>query len=159
MTRWLHLVRHATTEDGRPGRPDRERRLTERGRAEARALGEHLRGGSWPLPLVWCSPAERARATAELLGLGVDVQVEPSLYRAGPEELLELVAGCDPELPGLLVVGHNPTVAELVARLGAGHPDHGLLGRGFPPAGWALLELDDGWTDVASARLAGLRLP
>ncbi len=156
MTRWLHLARHATTEDVRPGHPDRDRRLTAAGQTEASRLAEHLRACPAPPEQVWCSPAERARTTAAALGPRVEVVLEPALYRAGPDEVLELVAACDPVVTSLLVVGHNPTMAALAQQLATGPAQ---AGHRFPPASCATCELDGPWADVARARLVSLRLP
>jgi phosphohistidine phosphatase len=41
--RYLLVLRHAQTEDARPGRPDRERRLTPDGERHATEAGDHLR--------------------------------------------------------------------------------------------------------------------
>lgn len=158
MDRRLHLLRHATTEDARPGHPDGDRRLTTTGHQQASTLGRWLATSGTPVELVWCSPAERTRQTAVGLGLDAPTAVEPSLYRATPEDLLELVAGCDPEVSSLLVVAHNPTVAELAHALAAGTPEQATIARRFPPTTLAWFAVA-GWDDPGSARLTGLRLP
>lgn len=57
--------------------------LTAEGRAQARALGERLRGER--IARVWCSPASRAVQTAEIAAgvLGVDVVVREGLREYG----------------------------------------------------------------------------
>ncbi|SDD08162.1 SixA phosphatase family protein [Auraticoccus monumenti] len=158
MDRRLHLLRHATTEDARPGHPDRDRRLTPLGHRQAAELGRWLETSGTLVDLVWCSPAERTRQTAAGLRLTAPTTVEPSLYRADPEDVRELVAGCDPEVASLLVVGHNPPVAELAHALAVGTPEDQTIARRFPPGTLASFAVA-GWDDLGTARLTGLRLP
>jgi probable phosphoglycerate mutase len=74
------LVRHAETEwsrDGRhTGRTDLP--LTAEGRARAGALASAL--VNWQFALVLCSPAQRARETCELCGLGAQAQLRDDLW-------------------------------------------------------------------------------
>lgn len=158
MDRRLHLLRHAATEDARPGHPDRDRRLTPPGHRQAVELGRWLAASGTRVDLVWCSPAERTRQTCAALGLDAPTTVEPSLYRATAEDVEQLLAGCDPAVASLLVVGHNPTVAELAHTLAAGSDDEASTARRFPPGTLASFALA-GWDDLGSARLTGLRLP
>jgi broad specificity phosphatase PhoE len=73
------LVRHGETEwsrDGKhTGRTDVE--LTERGREQARAVGEALRNRAFSLVLT--SPLARARETCNLAGLGAVAEVRDEL--------------------------------------------------------------------------------
>ena len=74
------LVRHAATEwsaEGRhTGRTDLP--LSDAGRAEALALAPLLAPD--PFELVLCSPAQRARETCELSGLGAAAQMRDELW-------------------------------------------------------------------------------
>ena len=75
----LYLVRHGETEWSRvrrhTGRTDLP--LSPVGEAEARALGQHLRG--LEVDRVLSSPLTRARATAELAGFGDRVELTDTL--------------------------------------------------------------------------------
>jgi broad specificity phosphatase PhoE len=79
------LVRHGQTEwsrDGRhTGRADIP--LTQRGEAEARALGARLQR---PFGLVLTSPLSRAARTSELAGLAAEVDDDLVEWDYGPEE-------------------------------------------------------------------------
>ena len=85
----IWLLRHADAEDP-DGRPDAERPLTEKGRAQARAAGEALAALGVPLDACLASPRVRARDTALLAcePLGLEVQIAPELdggqLRPGP---------------------------------------------------------------------------
>ena len=75
----LFLVRHGETEWSRSGRHTgrTDVPLTEHGRAEARALVPLIR--SHRIGAAFVSPLQRARETAELIGLH-DVRVDTDLY-------------------------------------------------------------------------------
>jgi phosphohistidine phosphatase SixA len=73
--RTLLILRHAQTEDTRPGSRDSERRLTPDGERDAEQVGDHLRKQGITIDKVLCSSAARTRQTLELLKL--DVQLDP----------------------------------------------------------------------------------
>jgi phosphohistidine phosphatase len=107
----LWLLRHAEAEDAH-GRPDAERPLTEKGRAQARAAGAALAALGVPLDACLASPRVRARDTALLAceSLGLEVQIAPELAggRFDPEQV---AAGFGVEV---LIVAHNPDIAHAV---------------------------------------------
>jgi len=117
----LLLLRHAKPEDLAPGLSDSERKLTEAGRTQARALGRWLRQKQLKLELVLCSPAARARETAELVISSAKqscaVNYVPAIYESGAETLLQIVSQIDNSTSVVLLVGHNPAIAELTALL------------------------------------------
>lgn len=109
----LILWRHAEAEDSNPG-GDAERNLTKRGRRQAERMAKWLRPrmeGEWT---VICSPANRAVQTVEPLGLPFEVR--PGLGTAGDVSSLLREAGW-PGADRVVVVGHQPTLGEAVARL------------------------------------------
>ena len=103
-----------------------------------------------------CSAAVRTRQTAELV-LGARADTVPldafhSLYDAEVDTALTYLREIDEHARSVLLVGHNPTVAELAAVLQADDaPGRTRLEReGFPPCALAVLALAvDGWEDVA----------
>jgi phosphohistidine phosphatase len=107
----IWLLRHAEAEDAN-GRPDAERPLTEKGRAQARAAGAALKALKVPLDACLASPLVRARDTALIAcePLGLEVQIAPELAggRFDPEQL---AAGFGTDV---LLVAHNPDVAQAV---------------------------------------------
>lgn len=102
-----------------------QRNLDERGRTQARRLGERLRERGVRVGAVWASPWCRTRETAELMALGLPVKDEPafaSLFgdrcageaaqTAQARALLEAWRG-----PGaLVVVTHQVNISALVGR-------------------------------------------
>lgn len=117
--RQLWVLRHAKAVPH--DAEDHGRRLAGRGRRQCAELAAHLAEGGRveALPrLVLSSSAARARETAELvvgaLGDGARIEIVKQLYRADAEDVIELVRETDDELPSVMVVGHNPTLEELV---------------------------------------------
>jgi len=107
----LWILRHADAEDT-DGRPDAERPLTEKGRAQARAVGGALAALGVRLDACLSSPLVRALDTAVLAcePLGVDVHVTGELGggRFDPDRLASGFGA------HVLLVGHNPDVAQAV---------------------------------------------
>lgn len=119
----LYLIRHGKAQrHGGSGR-DEDRELVERGRAQARWLGERLREGDRPPGVLLTSPAARALQTGVLIGerLGLGVRVEERLgLGSSASAIVEVVSGLVSELGALgsaALVGHNPTMSLAVQAL------------------------------------------
>jgi len=149
----IYVIRHASAED--PGeRGDFARRLTERGRWQARAAGRALRERAPALGTILASPAARASETATLIAAEFHPQptleICDPLYGAGValDDLLpRLIAG------DLALVGHLPGV-ELFARSLLGHPAE----LRFPTAAVCCIEFEAP-PATAQGRLAWLLAP
>ncbi len=109
----LILWRHAEAEDVGP-KGDMSRELTKKGHKQAERMAEWLRPrleGRWT---VLSSPA--ARAVQTVTPLDLDYEVRPGLDPgSSPQELLD-----EAGWPGgdrVIVVGHQPTLGEVAARL------------------------------------------
>ena len=113
----LILWRHAHAEDGVP---DLERRLTARGREDAKRVGAWLRER---LPAdgvrVLCSPAVRARQTADALGLRYAV-VDALAPCADAIDAITASGWAEGGDATVVVVGHNPWIGEAASRLVGG---------------------------------------
>ncbi|KIZ33274.1 SixA phosphatase family protein, partial [Rhodopseudomonas palustris] len=117
--RRLILLRHAKTETDAPSGKDRDRRLDERGRADAAGIGDWLLRHHLLPEQVQVSTAVRAQQTWEIVAATLAealpkpaVSHLPELYVAGPQALLQAIRDAQ-DLPRLLVVGHNPGLHEL----------------------------------------------
>jgi len=111
----LILWRHADAEDGMP---DSGRALTDKGRKQAKAVARWLKTRLPADCRVLVSPATRARQTAE--ALHVDFETAPDLdVGASPGQVLA-AAGWPRQGGSVLVVGHQPTLGQVAARLLAG---------------------------------------
>ena len=122
--RTLVVVRHAKS-DWTHAVPDDERPLAARGRRDAPAIGRWLVEHVGTVDLVLCSPATRARQTWRLAGAELSpkppVREDDRMYGAGPTQLLTVLAELPDELGTVVLVGHNPGLADLVTLL-SGEP-------------------------------------
>lgn len=150
----LILMRHAKAEEGR-GLPDHDRELAPRGRRDARAAGTWLHHEGLVPDLVICSTAERTRQTWEEACRGGAhtefVEFRRSVYAGGSEQVLETVREDGGDTDAVLVVGHNPTMAQLTSLLADGEGSreaHEALGRGFVTSGLAVLRYAGEWADI-----------
>jgi phosphohistidine phosphatase len=111
----LWLLRHGEAEP-HDARPDHERRLTERGEAQARDAGRALAATGVRFGLVFTSPKVRALDTARLAceALGVDPVLHPPLGEGldVPEALALAAAGGQDGRT--LLVGHEPDLSQVV---------------------------------------------
>jgi phosphohistidine phosphatase len=149
-------MRHAKASPDDGSLPDHERPLLDRGRRAARLIGTYMETNQIEPGLVLCSSARRTVETLEGLGLGATVVVEPALYGATCDDLVERLRALPPELESVMLVGHNPALQMLVLRLaareraGRGDSAEGLEEiRGKLPTG-ALVTLatEDEWAEL-----------
>lgn len=111
----LILWRHAEAVDAAPGGDDLERALTPRGEREAARMAQWL-DRQLPAGLrVLASPALRTRQTADALGRKVRLRAELAPGGTAPD-VLECARWPDGR-GAVLIVGHQPMLGEVVARL------------------------------------------
>ncbi|MCA1612707.1 MAG: histidine phosphatase family protein [Acidobacteria bacterium] len=142
----LYLLRHAKSSWGDPALADFDRPLNERGRRAAPLVAKLMRERGIRPGLVICSPAARARETAELVagaeGVDAPIRFDERIYEAHPLDLLKVVRGADEAVAELMIVGHNPGLEELTERL-TGERER------LPTAALVRIELKaDGWARV-----------
>lgn len=150
----LVLMRHAKAQEGL-GMDDHDRQLSKRGRRDATTAGSWLREQGLMPDLVICSTAVRTRQTWELAhhgGAGAEfVEYRKSVYLGGVQQILETIREDAGDTVTVLVVGHNPTMANLTSLLtdGEGSTEaHDALGRGFVTSGLAVLSYPGEWADL-----------
>jgi phosphohistidine phosphatase len=166
--RTLLVLRHAQTEDTRPGRRDSERRLTPDGERDARQVGDYLREQGILIDTVLCSSAVRAQKTFDLLKL-VDqldadrVKIADLFYNAGADTLLNALRELSDDCRVVLLIGHAPGAPSLVHELtdpALSSPEAvTAMESRFPAAGLAQLEFEDDWSQVESGSLVSVRMP
>lgn len=107
----LWLLRHGDAEDGSP---DAERKLTKKGKRQARAAGAAMSALGIRLDACLTSPKVRAADTARLAcePLGIEARHEPALA-GGPFDAEQLAGGFDE----VLLVGHDPDFSMAVHQL------------------------------------------
>lgn len=147
----LVLVRHAKSSWSKPGLEDRDRPLSRRGKRDAPRMGKRLAKQGVKPDLVLSSPARRALATARLIAKKVgykrkDIRVHAGLYAVGPGELLKEIRKVGARHKRVLLVGHNPELAELAHRLS---PEIAAM----PTCAVALMRFDaESWAQVGKAK-------
>jgi phosphohistidine phosphatase len=150
----LILIRHATAEAH--GADDAQRRLAPRGERDARAVGRWLRAAGVTTGVALVSPATRAAQTwalaLEELGGGPSTVTEERIYDNTVDDLLEVIRSAPAQTGTLILVGHNPAIAELATVLhdGAGDPSAAReVASSFPTSGIAVLSVRGPWSGLA----------
>ncbi len=160
--RRLFLVRHAKAELA-AGRVDYQRKLTGRGRDDAKRVANALAARRMLPDVLIHSGAARAKETAEILAAAwrgkVELHHEAWLYDASLTTLLDHTRALSQEHERVALIGHNPGLGELaVALAGSGaEPDVGRLAAKYPTGAVAVLDFSiERWDEVErnSAMLA-----
>lgn len=111
----LILWRHAEAEDGTP---DNARKLTDKGIRQAQNMAEWLQSRLPDNARILVSPAQRTRQTALALKQKIDITDAVSTSATA---LTILTAAGWPDAAGtVVIVGHQPVLGELAARLMSG---------------------------------------
>ena len=141
----LVLMRHAKS-DWTAGGPDHARTLNERGRASAAALGDWLRAQALLPDEVLCSTSTRTRETLAALALAAPTRFEDRLYHAGPVAMMKSLRDADGDT--VLMIAHNPGIAEFAHEIVARAPQHPRF-RDYPPGATLVAEFDiETWADM-----------
>ncbi|MFY9607046.1 MAG: histidine phosphatase family protein [Blastocatellia bacterium] len=153
------LLRHAKSSWDQPSLRDFDRPLAARGKRDAPRMGKALRKRIPHPELIISSPAARTRATIKAIAASArfeaEIQFEESVYGASSAELIKLIRRLPREKASAMIVGHNPGLEDLVARL-IGNPER------MPTAALACVEFQiDRWEDVedGEGKLAWLLTP
>jgi phosphohistidine phosphatase len=143
--RRLFLVRHAKAELA-AGREDYERKLTDRGRADARLVAKTLAARRILPDLLIHSGAARAKQTAEILAAEwrtkIELEEDVGLYDASLTTLLDRTRALGHADKSVGLVGHNPGLGELATALtGSGaEPEVSRLFAKYPTGAVAVLD-------------------
>ncbi len=125
----LYLLRHANAHAAVPPLiGDYERILSAQGTEEALTVGRFLREQEQYPDFTLSSSSVRTIQTARLIfgvlfsktGFKISSHFDRSLYNASADFILAEIHKIDPEIEKLMVVGHNPGIAELCLQLSHG---------------------------------------
>jgi phosphohistidine phosphatase len=148
MARQLWLLRHAEAEP-HGTRTDAERRLTERGRQQARAAGVAIERLHGDFDAVLYSPRVRASQTAELAAEAWSEQQRALLTVHPPlgggfdaAQALDALSGVHAD-GRLLLVGHEPDLSRTVGELTGARAD-------VKKGGLAIVRLEGGGGELAA---------
>lgn len=145
-----------------------ERELTPRGRRDAGVLGRHMLDEGLRPDLALVSASARTRETVALLmaqwPAPAPLDIQRALYLAEAPALLEILRAAPDDAHTLMVVGHNPGMAELAMNLTAGgDPEARMrLMAGFPTCALAVLAFPgESWAELTfqGARLVDFITP
>ena len=161
----LLILRHGKS-DWSSGTDDFNRPLKDRGKRGAQRIGSWLQQQRLIPDLILCSPAERARTTAEkcckAMGKATDiVQCDPRIYLAQRQDLMTVLQEIPPTVGRVMLVGHNPGLESLLEFLADDPIDWPEDGKLLPTATLARLQISKGWGRLQQGRgkLVEIRRP
>lgn len=135
---------NADTDLGRP--------LSERGLGDTVVAGQIL--AEYPIDVALVSSANRAQQTWERAQLGgaraADVRSSDAIYHALASEVLLQLHELDESLHTALLVGHQPTLSELIVDLAKPSDLVDRIATKFPTSGLAVLSFDGSWKELAA---------
>ena len=157
----LLLLRHAKSLRDDAMR-DRDRPLNERGRTDAPCMGVYMHRHRYLPDAVLCSPARRTVETWNLLApelaARVEVRFPESLYLASAAMIVKLIRSTESTAAAMLVIAHNPGLAECAGMLARPATDarerkrETELQNKFPTCALAVLEFEmTSWKDIVAA--------
>jgi len=154
----LALLRHAEAHAQAAG-GDRERTLTASGKDLARRVGAYCAALPLQPDMVLVSPSSRTRDTYDFAAKEMEAppsaHVEEDLYNATSTTIKGLLTNLPPECKTVMVVGHNPGIAEAAIAL-AGDGDRASLSemrQHFPAPALAVIEFDiPVWADMKAGQ-------
>lgn len=146
----LILTRHAKSAWDDPLTPDHDRPLNERGKAAAADLGQWLASRGYVPEKVLCSDAVRTRQTwsgiAPALPATPVMELKPALYHAGVDVMLAVLKNAKADV--VMMIGHNPGIAEFAAKLVAKAPLNAEFDR-YPTGATLVVDfVADSWDQI-----------
>lgn len=164
----LFLLRHAKAAQPADGGADIDRPLEPRGREAALAMAAYMTERGYGAARVLCSAALRTRETLGLMLPHIagecEIRLSQRLYGADAPGYLEAIREFGLAESGLMLIGHNPAIAELAAVLAPVGDAEALVAirEKYPTAGLALIGFDHPrWADIGpgSGRLIAFHTP
>lgn len=155
----LLILRHAKSSWKDAGLLDHDRPLNKRGKRDTPRVGRLILQQRLVPDLIVSSTAKRARGTAKRVakacGYTGEIQMTPQFYHAPAGIYIEVLNHLPDDYSRVMVIGHNPGMEELVARLGRActMPTAALANVSLPIDRWSEL---DGATE---GKLVGVWYP
>ena len=114
----LLIMRHAKSSWTNASLSDHDRPLNDRGAEDAPRMGSALTERDLVPERIVSSTAARARKTAELVAESCpfdgEISLSRDLYHAGLDEFIDALQKLPADMDCVMLVGHNPGIAELV---------------------------------------------
>jgi phosphohistidine phosphatase len=158
------VLRHAKSSWDDPTLGDFDRPLAPRGTKTASRMARWIQESDVRPELVLCSSAARARETLDRVqdALGSPrIVIADSLYAASGDSLADRLRRLSDGLGEVLLVGHNPGLADLCLLLGRPSLGRELIAEKLPTGALVTLETDTPWAELAPecATIVRLILP
>jgi phosphohistidine phosphatase len=139
----IFLLRHAKSGWAEPGQHDFDRTLDAEGYAEAEIVADKAADRGYRPDLVLSSTAMRCRQTADAVRRAISETIEPlfidELYN-GSLGIYSEVLSAQHSSSSVMLIGHNPTIQELLGELVGPEEMAAAIPAGYPTAGLAVLE-------------------
>ncbi|MBW6459525.1 MAG: histidine phosphatase family protein [Bacteroidales bacterium] len=115
----VFIVRHAKSSWDISGIPDEERPLLEKGKKKTKKIIDFLHQQNISVDHIISSHAARALETAKILAHALNypknrIKVDPHIYFANGNRILDLFYDLSDQYNSVMIVGHNPTLTDLV---------------------------------------------
>ena len=142
----LLILRHAKSNWKDAGLLDHDRPLNKRGKRDTPRVGRLILQQGLVPDLIMSSTAKRARSTAKRVakacGYSGEIQLIPLFYHAPAGIFIEALNHLPDDYSRAMVVGHNPGMEDLVARLGRSctMPTAALANISLPIDKWSALD-------------------
>ncbi|MCC5975425.1 MAG: histidine phosphatase family protein [Rubellimicrobium sp.] len=151
MTLRLILTRHAKSDWASAALGDHDRPLNARGRRQAPLIGQWLVARGYLPDRVLCSDATRTRETADLIRTEMPdpprVTHLAALYHASADGMLDCLKRAEGRV--VMMIGHNPGIADFAALLAQTQPSHPRFGD-YPTLTTVIFDFDaESWSSVA----------
>ncbi len=144
----LYIIRHAKTINSHGNMKDFDRYLKPQGHDDAKTMAKLILE-NYPAPeLIISSPAKRAQQTSNIFSeiLNYDSQKiinDENIYYGGINELSNIFTNIDNSISIAMLIGHNPTVHEMINHFIDGHVYI------FPPCSITGIEFDiENWKNI-----------
>ena len=142
----LILVRHAKSSLNQPLVSDHDRILNQSGKNDAKLIGQYLYNNHYFPSYIISSSATRTLETAQIIIKQIDfksnIEKQSLIYRASMLEILNLIYNIDNQYESIMLVGHNPTITELINHIANIRIDY------VPTCGIAVVDFNVTWEDI-----------
>jgi len=113
----LQLIRHAKTEETSKSGNDFDRKLTEKGIAQANLLGHYIQSYHLERGKILCSAALRTKQTHSIIcqqtSEPCQIEYQQQLYHASKDELLKALSTETSNI--ITIIGHNNGISDLAS--------------------------------------------
>lgn len=122
MKKTLLLVRHAKTERDHESGMDFERKLTARGKEDARKMAVCLHKEAVPIDTFLSSPAARAKKTSKIFAEAYNtspdnIKYDEILYLPDPNNFFKALSKIEDSADHIAIFSHNPGITEFAGSL------------------------------------------